>query len=127
MRKLLIGLTVLLTACASTSSVKTFDQIYADALTANDVVVQATTTALNAGLITSVQAASVQKITIDASNLLTAAQTAFTAGDSIAANSDVVAATATLAALSLCLTHKPLTVATFGTCAAAIPSLVPPP
>lgn len=125
MRKLLLPLLLLLSSCATTS-VKTFDTIYADALTADDAVVVAATAALNAGLISSAQAISIQKVTTDAKNLLTAAQTAFTAGNSIAANSDVIAATATLAAMSLCLTEKPLTVASFATCAASVPPLSPP-
>ena len=122
MRKLLLASLLALSACATTS-VKTFDQIYADALTADDAVVVAATAALNAGLITSAQAAAVQKVTIDAKNLLTAAQIAFTAGNQIAANSDVVAAAATLAAMGLCLTQKPLTFTTFASCAASVPAL----
>jgi hypothetical protein len=123
--KCLIVLAFFIIGGCATTSVKTFDQIYTDAVTANDVIVQATTTALTAGLISSAQASAVQKITTDAMNVLTAAQTAFTAGNSIAANSDVVAATATLAAMSLCLTEKPLTVATFATCVARVPVLSP--
>ena len=122
--KLLLPLLLLssLTGCATTS-LQTFDKIYAAALTTDDLVVQAATAALNAGLISSAQAVSIQKITTDASNLLMAANTAFTAGNSVAANQDVTAATATLVAMSLCLTAKPLTVATFAACAAAVPAL----
>lgn len=125
MRKLLLILPLLiLSACATTSTApKTFNEVYADALTADDLVVQAATTALNAGLINSAQATNIQKITIDARNLLTAAQIAFTAGNSALANQNVVSATATLVAMSLCLTQKPLTVATFASCAATVPAL----
>jgi hypothetical protein len=120
--KLLLPLLLLSSGCATTS-LQTFDNIYTAALTTDDLVVQAATTALNAGLISSAQAVSIQKITTDASNLLMAANTAFTAGNSVAANQDVTAATATLVAMSLCLTAKPLTVAIFATCAAAVPAL----
>jgi len=96
--------------------------VYTAAVTADDLAVQAATTALNSGLITSAQAAAVQKITTDAMGLLTAAQAAFTAGDQITANKNVAAATATLVSLSICLTTKPLTVATFASCAAAVPA-----
>jgi hypothetical protein len=125
--KLLLPLLLLSSGCAllgcATTSLQTFDKIYTAALTTDDLVVQAATAALNAGLISSAQAVSIQKITTDASNLLMAANTAFTAGNSVAANQDVTAATATLVAMSLCLTAKPLTVATFAACAAAVPAL----
>lgn len=126
MRKLLFLLLplALLSSCASTpSALQTFDDVYAAAVTADDFVVTTATTALNAGLITSSQATAIQKITVDASNLLTAAKTAFTAGNQALANQNVVAAVATLTAMSLCLTQKPLTIATFAVCAANVPPL----
>ncbi|HUD11449.1 MAG TPA: hypothetical protein VMS08_03490 [Candidatus Saccharimonadia bacterium] len=100
---------------------KTFDEVYTDAITADDLVVQAATTALNAGLITSVQAQRIQVMTVDAKNLLMAAQTAFIAGNQVTANQDVTAAAATLIAMGLCLSQKPLTVTTFAACAATVP------
>jgi hypothetical protein len=113
-----------LAACASTSgALQTFDQIYGAAITADDIAVTTATAALNSGLISSKQAAAIQKITIDAMGLLNAAQAAFTAGNSLAANQNLAAASATLTALSLCLTQKPLTIATFAACAATIPQV----
>lgn len=122
MRKhLLLPLIVLLCSCAATGVLKTFDEVYTDAITADDLVVQAATTALNAGLITSVQAQRIQVMTVDAKNLLMAAQTAFIAGNQVTANQDVTAAAATLIAMGLCLSQKPLTVTTFAACAATVP------
>ena len=124
MRKLLLLPLLLLSSCASTpSSLKTFDDVYNAAITADDFVVTTATAALTSGLITSSQATEIQKITVDASNLLTAAKTAFTAGNQALANQNVVQATATLVAMSLCLSEKPLTVATFASCAVAVPPL----
>jgi hypothetical protein len=113
--------------CASTSSttaLQTFNDVYNAAVAADDLAVQAGTAALNSGLITSAQAQSVQNITTTAMALLNAAQTAFTAGNQVAANQNVATATASLVSLSLCLTQKPLTTATFATCAAHIPAPV---
>lgn len=115
--------TLAIAGCASTSALQTFEDVYQAAVTADDLAVQSATTALNAGLISSAQAASIQTITTDAMNLLTAANTAFQAGDSLTANKNVAAASATLIALSLCLTQKPLTVASFAACAANVPPL----
>jgi len=120
----LLPLILLLCSCASTSALQTFNDVYSAAVTADDLAVQAATTALTSGLITSAQAQAVQNITKTAMNLLTAAQTAFTAGDQATANKNVSAASATLVALSLCLTQKPLTTATFATCAAHVPAPV---
>ena len=117
----ILPLLLLLSACASTSALATFNEVYAAAVTADDVAVQSATTALNSGLITSAQAQSIQNITQTAMSLLTAAEAAYTAGDQLTANKNVSAASATLVALSLCLTQKPLTTTTFATCAAHIP------
>ena len=114
------------TTTGTTSAMQTFTDVYNAALTADDLAVQGGTAALNAGLITSAQAQNVQNITIKAKALLDAAQVAFNAGNAVAANQNVTAATITLVALTLCLTQKPLTVATFTTCASSIPSLVTP-
>lgn len=124
MRLPLILSILLLSACASTSSLQTFTDVYNAAVAADDVAVVTATNALQAGLISSAQAASVQKILTDAMGLLTAANAAFTAGDQLTANKNVAAASATLVALSLCLTQKPLTIATFSSCAATIPAPV---
>lgn len=127
MRKVLLGsLLALLTACATQSPLQTFTQVYNAAITADDFAVTAATAALNAGLISSAQATLIQKITVDAMTLLNTANLAFLAGDSLDANKNVAAATGTLVALSLCLTQKPLTVATFSSCANSIPPLPAP-
>jgi hypothetical protein len=116
----------LLSSCATTTAPQTFNDVYTAALTADDVVVTATTAALEAGYITSAQAAHVQLLTMDAKSLLSAAQVAYAAGNQLAANQDVAAASATLIAMSLCLTQKPLTVATFTACVDHVPPLVAP-
>jgi len=117
---------LLLSACASSSALSSFNDVYSAAVTADDVAVQSATTALNSGLITSAQALSIQNVTQNAMSLLMAAKTAFAAGDQVSANKNVSAASATLIALSLCLTQKPLNVSTFSTCAAHIPPMVIP-
>ena len=61
---------------------------------------------------------------MDASNLLTAAKTAFTAGNQALANQNVVQATvATLTAMSFVPHAEAFDVATFAVCAANVPPL----
>lgn len=124
MKRLIIGLICMAAvACQSTSSLQTFTQVYSAAVTADDLAVQGGIAALNAGFINSSQAQQVQNITVNAKALLDAAQTAFIAGNAVSANQNVTSATATLVALSLCLTQKPLTVQTFANCSTTVPSL----
>jgi hypothetical protein len=124
MTGLFLGM-ILLVGCATTgtTSLQTFNDVYRAALTADDLVVQAATNALNSGLITSTQAAGIQQVTINAKNLLTTAQVAFAAGNQVAANQDAATASATLIAMSLCLTQKPLTIMTFTACENNVPAL----
>lgn len=121
---LLLPLLLALSACplnpttpdTPSTGLQTFDQYYAAGVQADDLAVVTTTNVLKSGLITSAQAQKVQDITVKAKSVLDAAQAAYTAGNSIAANANLAQATTTLVGLSLCLTIKPLTVATFDSC-----------
>lgn len=118
---------MLLAGCSSTPTqpsgkvLATNDTAYADGVQTDDLAVRGITTLLDAGTITSAQAEAAQVVTIRAKALLDAAHTAVAAGDSVSANTNVTQATAQLLALSLCLTTKPLTVATFTNCINSIP------
>ncbi len=95
------SLALLLNACGSLglATPQGFDQQLATAYSVHTAVVQATTTALAAGTISTNDAESVQNMEKNARSLLDAAKTAETAGNAASASSDLALATSALSAL----------------------------
>lgn len=95
-------LTILLAGCATTSA-PTFSQLLATAETADDAVVLAATSTLQAGAITSIQAKKILTITDGVNTALTLANNAYAAGHLTSANAQIAAATAILVTVQRCL------------------------
>jgi hypothetical protein len=111
----LLALLILLTGCATTSA-PTFSQLLATAETADDAIVLAATSALQAGAITSTQAKKVLTLTDAINAALTLANTAYTAGNSASATAQIAAVTAILVTVQGCL-KAPTTI---DTCLASV-------
>lgn len=99
---------MLLSGCASMglSTPKGFDQQLAEAYGVHTAVLQATTTAVTAGSLTSVEATQVKAQADSARALLDAARTADAAGNPAAGNSDLQLAVGALTALQTFLNAK---------------------
>lgn len=91
--------------------------LYANAVSADDLVIRTSTAALASGLISASQAATILKITDSVKAALDVANAAAQAGSTGTATGNLAAALGPIAILSACLTVKPLTAATFATCA----------
>jgi hypothetical protein len=108
-------------ACQGTGGTKatalqTFDAVYSDAVQAETLIIQETTTAVNDKAISPASATKVLAVTDSIKAVLDAANTAAQAGNSGLAAANVSQATAAIAVVSICLTTKPLTVQGFATC-----------
>lgn len=92
---------ILLTGCAALglTSPKGFDQQLAVAYGTHTAVVQAATTALTSGAITSAEATAVQTQALSSRQLLDAAKTVEAAGDAAGAQHDLALATSALTLL----------------------------
>lgn len=97
----LLPLLLLLASCAQLglSTPKGFDQQLANAYGIHTAVISATTTALNAGSLSSADAIQVQTIATTSRTLLDTAKAAETAGDTAGAQKNLVLATSALQAL----------------------------
>lgn len=102
------------------TSLQTFTTLYANAVSADDLVVKAGTIALQNGLINPAQARKVLSVTDAVKAALDAANGAAQLGNLGTANGDLAAALGPIAILSACLTVKPLTPATFDSCTAQL-------
>lgn len=102
------------------TALQTFDQLYANAVSAEGLVVKTATTTLQAGLISAAQAKQVLQVTDSVKAALDAAYTAAHVGNTAIANGNLAAALGPVAILSACLTIQPLTPATFNTCTAKL-------
>ncbi len=129
---LLLAVTVLifLQGCQTTApgqapptALQTFDALYTNAVTADDLVVKTATTALQSGLINAVQARKVQGVTNAVKIALDSAYAAAQVGNMSTASGNLGNALGPITILSACLMSKPLTVATFDACTA---KLTPP-
>jgi hypothetical protein len=129
---LLLPSLLLLNACQGTpaapgstptTSLQTFDALYASAVSADDLVVRAASVALATAAITSAQAHRILAITDAVKTALDAANAAAQLGNLGVANGNLAQAMGPIVILSACLTTKPLTVQTFNNCAA---KLAPP-
>lgn len=110
-----------LESCATTptappTALQTFTTLYANAVSADDLIIQAGTAALNAGLISATQAKQVLAVTDSVKAALDAANAAAQLGNTALASGNLASAFGPIALLSACLTAKPLTVATFAAC-----------
>lgn len=116
MKHLLLLCALTLCACATTSATQTFDQSVQIAASVNDAVIITANQLLSAGNITSAQAKKVLAITDNVNALLTAANTAWTAGSAALANSDLATASTAATQTQSCLTAP----STLSTCLAPI-------
>jgi hypothetical protein len=110
MTKLLIALLLsLLASCAltGTATPQTFNQKLAYAYGLHTAVLQATTTAVTAGTLSSANATKVLAKADDAKAVLDAANSAYAAGDAAGANSKLAIATAALSAIQAYLNSHP--------------------
>jgi hypothetical protein len=101
---------------APPTALQTFDTLYANAVTADDVIIKTGTVALETGLINATQAKKVLAITDAVKTALDAAHGAAQLGNLGLANSNLAQALGPIATLSACLTMKPLTPSTFDSC-----------
>jgi hypothetical protein len=104
------------TASSTSTALQTFDSVYAGAVQAETLILQETTAALSAKLISPAQAQQVMNVTDGIKSVLDAANTAAQAGNSGVATANAATATAAIAAISICLTAKPLTAQGFAVC-----------
>lgn len=102
------------------TALQTFDALYQSAVSADDLVIRTATTALASGLISPIQAKKILSITDSVKAALDTANAAAQLGNTGTATGSLAAALGPIAILSSCLTVKPLTVATFDTCAAKL-------
>jgi hypothetical protein len=102
------------------TALQTFEGIYASAVTADDLVIKAATTALQANLINTMQARKVLMITDSVRAALDAANGAAQLGNTALATGNLANALGPIAILSACLTTKPLTISTFDACTAKL-------
>jgi len=102
------------------TALQTFDLIYANAVSADDLVIKATSAALTGGLINVTQAKKILAITDSVKATLDAANAAAQGGQTALATGNLAAALGPIAILSACLTTKPLTVNSFDACAAKL-------
>lgn len=105
---------------APPTALQTFDALYANAVTADDLVVTTATTALASGFINAAQAKRVLAVTDSVKSALDAANAAAQLGNAALANGNLAQALGPIAILSACLTVKPLTTATFDSCTAKL-------
>jgi hypothetical protein len=98
------------------TALQTFDALYANAVTAEDLVIKTTTSTLQSGLISSAQAKKVMSITDSIKMTLDVAYGAAQTGNTGVATGNLAQALGPLAVLSACLTTKPLTIQTFDAC-----------
>ena len=108
---------------APPSALQTFDTLYANAVSADDLVIKTATAALATGSITAAQAQKILNVTDAVKAALDAANAAAQLGNTATANGNLASALGPIAILSACLTAKPLTTATFAACAT---KLAPP-
>lgn len=107
------------------TALQTFDAIYANAVSADDIVIKTTSTALTAGLISVAQAKKILAITDSVKVALDAAYGAAQLGNPALATGNLASALGPIAILSACLATKPLTPSTFDACAAKLAPPVP--
>jgi len=110
---------------APPTALQTFESIYASAVSADDLVIKAASTALTANLINVTQAKKVLQITDQVKAALDAANAAAQLGNTALATGNLASALGPIAILSACLTTKPLTFATFDACTAKLTPPVP--
>jgi hypothetical protein len=132
-----LGLSLLLESCATTAppavpgapastALQTFDTLYSSAVSADDLVIRTSTTALQSGLITAAQATKILSVTDSVKSALDAANAAAQLGNTGLATGNLAAALGPIGVLSACLAAKPLTVATFDKCATTLAPAVTP-
>jgi hypothetical protein len=95
---------------------QTFNTLYANAVSIDDLVIKEATIALNSGLISTVQAKKILAITDSVKTALDAANSAAQIGNTGIASGNLAQALGPIAILSACLTSHPLTIATFDVC-----------
>lgn len=133
---LLIALLALLgfSGCATTpasgsntapTSLQTFDTVYSTSLQALTLILNETNIALTDKAITASQAQTIVGYTDSIKTVLDAASTAESAANTSLATANVAQATAQIASISICLTQKPLTAASFSTCTRTLSNLTP--
>lgn len=110
---------------APATALQTFESLYANAVTAEDLVLKTTTIALQSGLIVKTQGQRVLAVVDSVKAALDAANTAAQLGNTALSTSSLASALGPIAILSACLTAKPLTPATFDSCAAKLTPAVP--
>lgn len=107
------------------TALQTFDALYANAVTAEDLVLKATHTALQAAAISKEQGKRVLAVVDSVKAALDAANAAAQLGNTAASSSSLASALGPIAILSACLTAKPLTPSTFDACVAKLQPAVP--
>jgi len=113
------------TAAGTTpSALQTFDALYANAVSADDLAIKAATVALQSGFINATQASMILGITDSVKAALDTANAAAQSGDIGTASGNLAAALGPIAILSACLTTKPLTVQTFAACSVKLTPVV---
>lgn len=113
------------TPTPASTALQTFDAIYVSAVTADDLVIKATSTALSGGLISVVQAKRVLAIADQVKTALDTANAAAQLGNTAMATGNLATALGPIAILSACLTTRPLTITTFEACTAKLTPPVP--
>ena len=108
---------------APPTALQTFDAMYTNAVTADDLVITTANAAFQSGFINAAQAKQVLAVTDSVKVGLDTAYAAAQVGNPGTANGNLAAALGPIAILSACLTTKPLTPATFSACTA---KLLPP-
>jgi thiamine monophosphate kinase len=97
-------LILILAGCATTSASGTFTQALSAAEAADDAIVVASTSLLQAGTISSVQASKILTITDGINAALTLANTAYTAGNLTSASTQISTVVGVITAVQACLT-----------------------
>lgn len=105
------------------TALQSFNTLYANAVSADTLVLSATDTALKAGAINAAQAKNIEAVADNIKLALDAANAAAQLGNTGTATSNLGAAVSAIAQASSCLTLKPLTPTTFAMC---IVKLSPP-
>ncbi len=109
---------------APATALQTFDALYANAVSADDLVIRTANTALINGFINGTQAAKILAVTDSVKSALDAANAAAQIGNAGLATGALASALGPIGILSACLATSPLTVAGFDACAAKLAPVV---
>lgn len=107
------------------TALQTFESLYANAVSAADIVLKVAHTSVQSGLITKPQAKRVLTVVDSVKAALDAANAAAQLGDTATSSGSLASALGPIAILSACLTAKPLTPSTFDSCVAKLQPAVP--